>query len=372
MKGHRKHTKLNRAEGGKFHRVEFGIIGAPCSLIQNLSKNFAQALNPVFHLAYVDAQHGKSDDPKNDFSIDCLDKISHHQIDVANIEKVSFRDVFNGESAVLVNGNHFETDRQILIINKEKEESLKRKLDRINQVDLIILDTGVASAFPFLADNLVNFKDIPVFKIEDISSIVKKISSIIENSTRNIQGLVFVGGKSLRMGEDKCEIVYHEKKQMNHMAELIAPYCVQTFLAANENQSIDSNFDVFKDMFIDLGPFGGLLTAFQKNPNSAILTVPCDAPLIDDDVIKHLYQKRNIHKVATCYYNPETNFPEPLICIWEPRAYPILLRYLSLGYSCPRKVLINSDIELLELEDPEKLFNVNTPEDKKKAIELLK
>ena len=55
-------------------------------------------------------------------------------------------------------------------------------------------------------------------------------------------------------------------------------------------------------------------------------------------------------------------FPEPLVTIWEPKAYPIMLQFLAQGISCPRKVLINSDVELLETDDVY-IYNVNTPEE---------
>ena len=66
--------------------------------------------------------------------------------------------------------------------------------------------------------------------------------------------------------------------------------------------------------------------------------------------------------MATCFHNPDTKFPEPLITIWEPRAYPVLLEFLSQGYSCPRKVLINTDIEEIHVEEVAFMENVNDPQ----------
>ena len=48
--------------------------------------------------------------------------------------------------------------------------------------------------------------------------------------------------------------------------------------------------------------------------------------------------------------------------IWEPRAYPVMLEFLAQGISCPRKVLINSDVKLVETDDVY-IYNVNTPEE---------
>ena len=55
-------------------------------------------------------------------------------------------------------------------------------------------------------------------------------------------------------------------------------------------------------------------------------------------------------------------FVEPLITIYEPKAYPVLLQYLAQGYSCPRKMLINSDVEIIEVDDS-LIRNINTPEE---------
>ena len=58
---------------------------------------------------------------------------------------------------------------------------------------------------------------------------------------------------------------------------------------------------------------------------------------------------------------------EPLITIYEPKAYPILLQYLAQGYSCPRKMLINSEVEIVEVDDAV-IRNVNTPEEYESAL----
>jgi len=59
-----------------------------------------------------------------------------------------------------------------------------------------------------------------------------------------------------------------------------------------------------------------------------------------------------------------------LITLWEPKAYSRMFQFLVQGYSCPRKVLINSDIKLLEAEK-NWLKNVNSPEDLKEVISLI-
>jgi molybdopterin-guanine dinucleotide biosynthesis protein A len=113
------------------------------------------------------------------------------------------------------------------------------------------------------------------------------------------------------------------------------------------------------------------LSAFQTNPNTAWFTLACDLPYLSSQTLDYLADHRNPSKIATCFIDSENKFPEPLITIWEPRAYPIMLQFLSQGYSCPRKVLINSDVELLQAPVIADLQNVNYPQQRQEAMEYL-
>ena len=44
---------------------------------------------------------------------------------------------------------------------------------------------------------------------------------------------------------------------------------------------------------------------------------------------------------------------------------------MSQGYSCPRKVLINNDIEMVHLENESILMNVNKKEEMKSAVDYI-
>jgi molybdopterin-guanine dinucleotide biosynthesis protein A len=101
------------------------------------------------------------------------------------------------------------------------------------------------------------------------------------------------------------------------------------------------------------------------------MVLATDLPFVTEELIKLLLQKRNPKKIATAIKGKSKEFVEPLITIYEPKAYPILLSYLAQGYSCPRKVLINSDVEIVEVDDA-LIRNVNTPEEYEKALKEIK
>jgi molybdopterin-guanine dinucleotide biosynthesis protein A len=188
-----------------------------------------------------------------------------------------------------------------------------------------------------------------------------------------LNGLVLAGGKSVRMGYDKGAVNWYGKQQRYYMADLLRPFCNKVSLSCRVEQKneIDPNYAVLEDTFIDLGPYGAILSAFRENPDQALLVIACDLPLMDANTLQYLVANRNPSALATAFQSGFDDFPEPLITIWEPKSYPVLLAWLAQGYSCPRKVLINSDINLLQAPNLDALTNVNTPEDAEKVKQVI-
>lgn len=378
-KQHRKHTKLSRPAYGHFHRNEWSILGTPCGNIQKLAYAIIDRLSEIYRVGYVDADHTDADqEPQMGGAMDkgahiaYTDKIHYHRFDqIAELGAYQYRAYFNDQDAVIVNGNHFPAKRQIVVIDPRKEDSLRRKLDRLTDVRLVLLAEGVKEPFPWLREELEGFANIPQMKLEDDAGIPLFIEKELNALAPPLFGLVLAGGHSQRMGEDKGLINYHGKPQRDHVVDLISHYCKNTYLSCRPDQA-EAVANPLPDTFTGLGPFGGILSAFRQHPDAAWLVAACDLPLLDDAVLSQLVGYRSTSKIATAFNSPATEFPEPLITIWEPRAYPTLLQFLAQGYSCPRKVLINSDIELLDAENPEALKNVNSPEEKEEAMAIIK
>ena len=382
-KKHQKHAALNRPALGEFGRQEWAIIGTPCGDIQNLSRTLISSLSDSYKLAYVDADHKSGDEPEETTSflgqgavVEYTDKIHHHRLDwTGELNRFHQRPLYNHVDGVLVNGNHFKAKRQILVIDPRKLESLRRKFDRLTDVGIVLLSEGV-TAIPEDVQTALgeNLDTVPVVSLEDTKQISSWLHDELAAAVPPVKGLVLAGGKSQRMGHDKTLINYHGLPQREHLANLLRPFCESVYLscAPGQAQDMGGQWPVIEDSFMGLGPYGAILSAFRKEPDSAWLVVACDLPLLDAATLGQLINERNPSQMATAFHNPATGFPDPLVTIWEPRAYPILFSFLAQGYSCPRKVLINSSIEELQLTNPDAIRNVNRPEDLEEVRRLLK
>ena len=369
MKGHKKHANLVKPSLGEHGRIEIGLIGAPCSIIKKFVTDLTGSITQK--ITYIDADHQASE--SSGYS-NLTDKINYDQLDFHQpLNDYDRKLLMQGADLLLVNGNHFQSSAQIVFCTEKKRESLSRKLDRLTDVKMIILEEGIDEPFEFLKGVREAQLNIPVFKALDQEEIRKAILEFYVSKISIVKGLVLAGGKSLRMGENKALLDYHGMSQVDYACGQMNTCVVETHISCRPDQDEYSDqYAKVYDTFSGIGPFGAILSAFRLDPNSAWLVMACDQPLLKEEHLQRLIDERDPSKIATCYFNPDTGFPEPLITLWEPKAYPRLLSFLSLGYSCPRKVLINSDVHVIEVGNNDFMSNANTPEERESLAKKLR
>jgi molybdopterin-guanine dinucleotide biosynthesis protein A len=187
-------------------------------------------------------------------------------------------------------------------------------------------------------------------------------------------GLILAGGASTRMQRDKAALHYHGRTQLEWAYELIAPFCVATFVSVRPDQReepVRASFPQIVDRQPGAGPLAGISAALTEHPKAAWLIVACDLPFLTKATLENLLRQRDAQRVATAYRSSHDGLPEPLCAIWEPAARELATAHFASGKQCPRKLLINSDCKLIELPDVHALDNVNTLDELEAATALL-
>ena len=364
MNKHQKHTKLKLRSNDNFAPNEIAIVGTKCSVIADLVQLVSEKLG-MYKLAYLDASHNEETEQKivDSFTFNANGNLAISAKYALN--KFNQRVQFSQHDLVFINGNHYEGAKQILILDNDKEASVLKRLDQLNKIQFVVKLTDDAKYFDFLEEKNPQIKNLLSYHIAEIDKISKHIENLIKEKIAPVHGLVLAGGKSTRMGTDKGMLNFYGKNQRDVAIELLEKNHLKAYLSVREEEEISIENKI-TDKCLGLGPFGAICSAFQENPDVAWLVLATDLPFVNDEVIKFLLKHRNPSKIATAIKGKNSQFPEPLITIWEPKSYPLLLNYLAQGYSCPRKVLLNSDIEIIEVDD-EFIRNINTPEEFKAA-----
>jgi molybdopterin-guanine dinucleotide biosynthesis protein A len=182
-----------------------------------------------------------------------------------------------------------------------------------------------------------------------------------------IFGLVLAGGRSRRLGRDKAAMTIDGQALLDRTVSLMRRVIDEVFVSVRADQTEDKlrgQFPMIVDSEEGLGPAAGLFAAHLHRPDVAWLVLACDLALVDESAISNLVQARNAGKAATAYRSAEDGLPEPLCAIYEPDTLARFGQQRRSGDQLsPRRLLANSDAELIELASDRALFNVNTPTD---------
>jgi molybdopterin-guanine dinucleotide biosynthesis protein A len=179
-----------------------------------------------------------------------------------------------------------------------------------------------------------------------------------------IYGLVLAGGLSKRMGEDKSEMVYRQLPQYEHVAVMLQKFCDEVFISVRNPAGKHTAFPILPDQFASEGPIAGILTALAAHPDGTWVTAPVDMPALNEPTVEFLLANRSSRHKVTCFRNSEGQHPEPLLGVWEPGVFSLLLEYYHRGGRSVRTFMEGCGVNLLNAPYPQAIVNINTPEER--------
>ena len=188
-------------------------------------------------------------------------------------------------------------------------------------------------------------------------------------SSKPIHGLILAGGKSRRMGRDKAHIAAVGKPQLEQCADLLAPVVDTVWVSVRQGQPADPLRDRYPkivDYVPDGGPLAGVISALKTRPEADWLVLAVDLPQLDTPTLDYLLEHATDRRF-TAFRSSHDGLPEPLCALYRAESVELLEGYFESGIRCPRKVLIKSEAQLLDLPNPRALDNVNTPDDLRAA-----
>jgi len=196
----------------------------------------------------------------------------------------------------------------------------------------------------------------------------------------NILGVVLAGGKSQRFGQDKSQVKLENKLLIDYILNEIVDEFKETLIIANKpiNFMKSKNISFTNDFKMGLGPLGAILTAMKwikKNNKSYkwISTFPSDTPFFTKKELRYFYDNIKINESKLFFIkNKETR--HNIFGLWSLELIDQLQIDILRG---ERKVedwanSIGVSTVNIDYKEPDPFFNINTKEDLKKAIEIMK
>jgi molybdenum cofactor guanylyltransferase len=182
-----------------------------------------------------------------------------------------------------------------------------------------------------------------------------------------ITAVILAGGRGSRMGgKDKGLVEINDLPLIEHVLSAVSPQAGQLIINANRNleEYRRYGFPVVSDTMANYqGPLAGFASAMAAAETNYIVTIPCDSPLLPDDLVQRLVQALN-HEDAELAVAHDGERLQPVFALLRVSLLPSLLQFLQRG---DRKIDLwyaQHKMAKADFSDiPETFLNINTPAD---------
>lgn len=189
----------------------------------------------------------------------------------------------------------------------------------------------------------------------------------------NCSAVVLCGGKSKRMGFDKALLKVDGEYILKLTSLKLKTMFSEVILVADKKEKlspIDGLLDcvIVEDNYVDCGPLGGICTGFEVSKNPYIFVIACDMPIIEESIIKKMYNKLSNEQALLCLLD---NYIEPMHAFYNRSSYIILKNQVTQNELSIQKSCSKLSITKYLVDDNEKkvfFHNLNSPLDFKNYV----
>ncbi len=193
---------------------------------------------------------------------------------------------------------------------------------------------------------------------------------------RSITGVIVAGGRGSRLGgREKGLLEVAGRPMIEYVIATLQPQVEELLLNVNRELDRYRSFGlrIIPDPSPDyLGPLAGMAAALEQSANDLVLTVPCDAPLLPDDLAVRLRTELERTKAGLCVPHDGERL-QPSFLLLRRTLLSSIREFLAGG---DRKLLLwieSQNPAIADFSDRRPaFFNVNTEEERQRAEQLLR
>ena len=193
------------------------------------------------------------------------------------------------------------------------------------------------------------------------------IMQTISYNKQDVTGVILAGGQARRMaGKDKGLLEVAHQPMIEYVLEACRGQVGPVIINANRNQSVYAryHYPVVSDQLDGYcGPLAGIASAMQHCRTEFMVTVPCDSPLIPEDLVQRLFQAlREQDTDLSVAHNGERL--QPVFTLLKCKLIDSIMDYLNRGErKIDRWFSLHSHAVVDFSDHPDTFLNINTPED---------
>jgi molybdopterin-guanine dinucleotide biosynthesis protein A len=186
----------------------------------------------------------------------------------------------------------------------------------------------------------------------------------------DIPCIIFAGGKSSRMGEDKALLPFGDFTTLSEFQySRLSKIFSNVYISCREKEKFAFDAKFILDRTETYAPTAGFIASFQALQSDTIFVMSVDAPFISEDVIKRLINEDKSSSHATIAKTSINS--HPLCGIYHKTLYKKFLKMEKennhkLGY-----LLKNFNVKYVDFEDESLFANLNHPNEYQEALKRI-
>ena len=188
------------------------------------------------------------------------------------------------------------------------------------------------------------------------------------NNYQKVSAIVLSGGKSSRMGEDKCDLRYNGETLLNLQIDKLKRIGTEDIVAAGYRGK-DCKAKVVEDEIMK-GPLSGMLKGLQAIKNDRAFVISVDVPLVREESIKKLINY-SLEKDLDIVLVRHGGKREPLIGVFKKELTSKIEDIIKGDKYSVMKLVDECSYEYFDIEDDDEYFlNINYKDDYDKLLKV--
>jgi molybdopterin-guanine dinucleotide biosynthesis protein A len=180
----------------------------------------------------------------------------------------------------------------------------------------------------------------------------------------NIPLIIFAGGKSSRMGQDKALLPFGEYKTLSEFQhERLSKLFKKVYISAKENK-FDFDVNVIEDRHKESSPLVGIISVFETLKVDTIFILSVDAPFVNREVIDKLIHSNNRFDAVIA---KSKSGIQPLCGVYKRSVLPMAQENLKEGNHRLRSLLKKVDTQFVPFPEDALFTNLNHPHEYEEA-----
>ena len=187
--------------------------------------------------------------------------------------------------------------------------------------------------------------------------------------TKVTTAVIFAGGKSSRMGEDKALLPFADYPTLTEFQQdKLRALFDKVYISAKENK-FDFDCMVIEDNYTENSPLVGLISVFETLKAEEVFILSVDAPFVNKEAIEKIL-KHNENKFDVIIAQSPSGV-QPLCGLYKRSLLPLAYTQLEKGNHRLSDLLRLANTLFVEFDEDGPFTNLNHPEEYKKALKTV-